>query len=139
MEQKVLALALAVGLVIFCASRVSAQEIINVKAGSFHRWNVQNIEQELKMDKLDALAVTLPPYPDEATIFLDGEPLPSGKLLDREEVNRVWIFTSTEKSAIPVGITVFPDPPPDKLPKIRCINRRFSPIIQVNQPTYKEE
>lgn len=130
MEQKVLAVAVALGLILFCASRVSAQEIINVRAGSFHKFDVQSIEHVLEMEQLDALAVTLPPDANAGTLFYDGKPLKSGQLLSREEVDRVWIFTSNNITAVPVGITVFPDPPEDKQPKIRCINRRFSPIIQ---------
>lgn len=139
MEQKVLTVAVAVVIIVLCASRVSAQEILNVKADSFHKLNVQKIENELGLEELNALAVTLLPYPNAGTLFLDGQPLKSGKLLTPEEASRVWIFTTSTCGAVPVGITVFPDPPADNRLKIRCINRKISPIIQLNQPTNKEE
>lgn len=139
MEQKALAVMVAMGLVLFCAARVSAQEIINRKAGSFCRWSAQEIERELGMEKIESLAVTLLPSPGRGVIFLDGKPLKAGRVLNRTQVDRIWQFTSSKCDTVPVGITVFPDPPLDKQPKIRCINRLFSPILQVYQPTSKEE
>ncbi len=139
MEQKTLAVLVAMGLVLFCAARVSAQEIINLEAGSFGRWDAQNIEQELGMEKIESLAVTLPPSHGKGVIFLDGKPLKTGRVLTRAEINRVWQFTSSQCETVPVGITVSPEPPVDKQLKIRCINRLFSPILQVYQPISKEE
>jgi len=139
MEQKALAVLVAMGLVLFCAARVSAQEMINMKAGSFRRWSAQDIEQELGMEKIESLAVTLPPSPGRGVIFLDGRPLKTGRVLNRTEIDRIWQFTSSQCDAVPIGITVFPDPPLDRQPKIRCINRLFSPILKVYQPISKEE
>lgn len=114
---------IAIAMILFCALRTSAQQVVTFPAGGLHRLGVETLDQQLG-GRFDLLAVTLQPKSGHGVLYLDGEPLQWGKWLTREQADRIMLFSSSHISTISFGVTTSNEMPVQKKLRIRCINRQ---------------
>ncbi|MEM1485447.1 hypothetical protein V6615_11300 [Oscillospiraceae bacterium PP1C4] len=124
MLQRTVAMLLAMGMVLFCAVKTSAQEIVTLPSGGLHSISAEELDNQLGVH-FDMLTITLPPKPDEGVLYLDGKPLDTYRLLTRQQADRLMLFSSARVKTVSIGVTVPHEQPPQKKLKILCINRQI--------------
>ncbi len=97
------------------------QQLVTLPGG-FHRVQMEELDRQLG-GQVKSLAVTL--LPTDTVAYLDGRPLPWGHQLDRDQLERVYLFSPRRY----VWMGVLPIQEPHQLTKsmhrIRCINPTF--------------
>lgn len=124
MLRRALAFFLTMSILMLCSVRVSAQQVITLPSGGLHRISAAEIDCFLPAT-FQMLTITLPPAPHTGILYLDGKPIAPNRLLTREEVNRLMLFSSEKISSVSFGVTVPGTALPQKNLRIRCINRTF--------------
>lgn len=146
---------IAAAVVFSCAVSVQArgQRMVTLPPG-LHRLDIAALEARL--GTFEAVAVTIPPPRWRAVLYLDGSPVEGYRMLNRAQLERVWIFVPEGAPAsaamLPftpsyggaAGITGLPrgtssavkaQASPkvggERRPRIRCIN----PVFTVNNRT----
>ncbi len=124
MLQRTVTILIAMGMVLFCSVKVSAQEIVTLPSGGLHFISAQCLEERLGAH-FEALSITLLPKPEEGVLYLDGKPLRAYRSLTRQEVNRLMLFSIKRVKTVSIGVTISEERQSQKNFKIRCINRQL--------------
>lgn len=104
-----------------CSVQTSAQEIITVPSGGLRQFSSLGITERL--GEFEALAVTY--APQNAVLYLDGQPLSAYRAVSRAQAERIFLFSAKDSMAVSIGFTVLGAEDSPKSPRILCINRKF--------------
>ncbi len=121
MMQRAVAMLIALGMLLFCSIRASAQEVITLPSGGLHRIRADDFDRLLGV-RFETLTVTLLPKKSIGVLYLDSKPLEAYRPLSREEADRLMLFSTKSKKTVSIGVTI--PAQLQKTLKIRCINRQ---------------